>query len=173
MGYFHALKWAFLSSLIRKYMLWEGFYHDFSTKKVSGSGGSPPDPHQGAPPPDHEVTSPPLTIYPGAAPAHRSKCTVSLNSNFTILKNLKLFLISYYPLHLISHHFSMEFNVLILSYGNKLLKTKDRLCNCKIRFSSHTSVFIWHTHRRRQDQPLKVVALVWSSKTKNNSVVVL
>ena len=39
MGYFHALKWAFLSSLIRKYMLWEGFYHDFNTKKVSASGG--------------------------------------------------------------------------------------------------------------------------------------
>ena len=41
MGYFHALKLAFLSSLIRKYMLWEGYYHDFSTKKVSA-------PHQGA-----------------------------------------------------------------------------------------------------------------------------
>ena len=76
MGYFHALKLAFLTSLIRKYMLWEGFYHDFSTKKrVSWSGG---EAHQGAPPPGPppggaapwtpEVTSPPLTIYPGAAP---------------------------------------------------------------------------------------------------------
>ena len=44
MGYFHALKLAFLSSLIRKYMLWEGFYHDFSTKKVSASGGFAPWP---------------------------------------------------------------------------------------------------------------------------------
>ena len=64
MGYFHALKWAFLSSLIRKYMLWEGFYHDFSTKKVSG---------------DPEVTSPPLMIYPGAAPGCKNfilKCPV-------------------------------------------------------------------------------------------------
>ena len=77
MGYFHALKLAFLSSLIRKYMLWEGFYHDFSTKKVSASGGFAPltptkglrplDPRQGA-----EVTSPPLTIYPGTAPASNS-----------------------------------------------------------------------------------------------------
>ena len=29
----------------------EGFYHDFSTKKASASGASPPDPHQGALPP--------------------------------------------------------------------------------------------------------------------------
>ena len=36
-------------------MLWEGFYHDFSTKKASA-------------PWTPEVTSPPLTIYPGAAP---------------------------------------------------------------------------------------------------------
>ena len=61
-------------------MLWEGFYHDFSTKKVSASGGLRPltptnglrplDPRQGgAAPWTPEVTSPPLTIYPGAAPA--------------------------------------------------------------------------------------------------------
>ena len=31
-----------------KYMLWEGFYHNFSTKKVSASGGFFPCPHQGA-----------------------------------------------------------------------------------------------------------------------------
>ena len=78
MGYFHALKLAFLSSLIRKYMLWEGFYHDFSTKKVSASGGFAPWPPPrgsapgplpgGAAPWTPEVTSPPLTIYPGAAP---------------------------------------------------------------------------------------------------------
>ena len=54
MGYFHAsklLKLAFLSSLTRKYVLWKGFYHDFSTKKASASGGKAPDPHQGALPP--------------------------------------------------------------------------------------------------------------------------
>ena len=61
MGYFHALKLAFLSSLIRKYMLWEGLYHDFITTKVSASGGFTPwtptkglrplDPRQGALPP--------------------------------------------------------------------------------------------------------------------------
>ena len=43
-------------------------------------GASPPDPHQGAPPPGPppggaapwtpEITSPPLTIYPGAAPGY-------------------------------------------------------------------------------------------------------
>ena len=35
-GYFQAsklLKLALLSSLMRKYMLWKGFYHDFSTWK--------------------------------------------------------------------------------------------------------------------------------------------
>ena len=78
MGYFHALKLAFLSSLIKKYMLWEGFYHDFSTKKVSASGGFAPwppprgsapwTPARGAAPWTPEVTSPTLTIYPGAAP---------------------------------------------------------------------------------------------------------
>ena len=69
MGYFHALKLAFLSSLIRKYMLWEGFYHDFSAKKVSASGGFAPwPPPRGSAPWTPEVTSPPLTIYPGAAP---------------------------------------------------------------------------------------------------------
>ena len=66
MGYFHALKLAFLSSLIRKYMPWEGFYHDFSTKKVSASGGFAPwPPPRGSAPWTPEVTSPPLTIYPG------------------------------------------------------------------------------------------------------------
>ena len=72
MGYFHALKWAFLSSLIRKYMLWEGFYHDFSTKKVSASGGFAPwpPPRGSAPWTPPEVTSPPLAIYPSAAPAY-------------------------------------------------------------------------------------------------------
>ena len=71
MGYFHALRLAFLSSLIRKYMLWEGFYHDFSTKQVSASGGSAPwPPPRGSAPWTPEVTSPPRTIYPGAAPVY-------------------------------------------------------------------------------------------------------
>ena len=71
MGYFYALKLAFLSSLIRKYMLWEGFYHDFSTKKVSASGGFAPwPPPGGAAPWTPKITSPPLTIYPGATPVH-------------------------------------------------------------------------------------------------------
>ena len=62
-------------------MLWEGFYHDFSTKKVSASGGfvpwppprgsAPGPPPGGAAPWTPEVTSPPLTIYPGAAPEYQ------------------------------------------------------------------------------------------------------
>lgn len=51
MGYFHArelLNLAFLSSLTRKYMLWEGFYHDFSTKRRRLYEPSPPGSHQGA-----------------------------------------------------------------------------------------------------------------------------
>ena len=72
MGYFHAsklLKLAFLSSLTRKYVLWKGFYHDFSTKNASASGGfapSPPSrgsapwtPTRGAAPWTPEVPSPP------------------------------------------------------------------------------------------------------------------
>ena len=45
MGYFHAsklLKLAFLSSLTRKYVLWKGFYHNFSTKKASAPRGIAP-----------------------------------------------------------------------------------------------------------------------------------
>ena len=45
--YFHAsklLKLTFMSSLTRKYVLWKGFYHDFSTKKASASGGFAPWP---------------------------------------------------------------------------------------------------------------------------------
>ena len=45
MGYFHAsklLKLAFLSSLTRKYVIWKGFYHNFSAKKASASGGFAP-----------------------------------------------------------------------------------------------------------------------------------
>ena len=80
MGYFHALKLALLSSLMRKYMLWEGFYHDFSTKRVSASGdfapwppprGSAPwTPARGRCPLDPRGSFAPLMIYPGAAPAY-------------------------------------------------------------------------------------------------------
>ena len=46
------LKLAFLLSLTRKYMLWEGFYHNFSsTKGFSFKGALPPHPQQGALPP--------------------------------------------------------------------------------------------------------------------------
>ena len=69
MGYFHAsklLKLVFLSSLTRKYVLWKGFYHDFSTKKASASGG---EPCRGRCPLDPQGSFAPLTIYLGAAPA--------------------------------------------------------------------------------------------------------
>ena len=73
-GYFHELKLLklpFLSSLTRKYVLWKGFYHDFSTKQTSASGGFAPDPHQGAlPPGPPRFLCPPLTIYPGTAPEY-------------------------------------------------------------------------------------------------------
>ena len=63
MGYFHAselLKLAFLSPLTRKYILWKDFYHDFSTKKASASGGFAPwPPSRGSAPWTPEVPSPP------------------------------------------------------------------------------------------------------------------
>ena len=80
--YFHASKLLkfLLSSLTRKYMLWMGFNHNFSTSKVSASRGlCLLSPHQGAPPPapllggcpwTPEVALPLLTIYPGAAPVN-------------------------------------------------------------------------------------------------------
>ena len=67
-----------MTSLIRKYMLWEGFYHDFSTKKASASGGFAPwPPPRGSAPWTPEVTSPPLTIYPGAAPESSNYLKIS------------------------------------------------------------------------------------------------
>ena len=68
MKYFHTQelsKLAFLSSLTRKYMLWEGSYHDFSTKKVSASTST-----KGPCPQIPAVPLPPLTIYPGTAPVY-------------------------------------------------------------------------------------------------------
>ena len=68
MGYFHASKLsklAFLSSLMRKYVLWKGFYHDFNTKKASASGATPT---KGLCPLDPRGSFAPLTIYPSAAP---------------------------------------------------------------------------------------------------------
>ena len=68
-SYFHAsklLKLAFLSilsSLTRKYVLWKGFYHNFSSKKASASGGFAPwSPPRG---------SAPWTPTGGAAPGPR------------------------------------------------------------------------------------------------------
>ena len=68
------VKFASLSSLTRKYMHWEGFYHNFSTKKASELQAAlpwPPSkglccwtPLQWTP----EVVLPPLTMYPAAAP---------------------------------------------------------------------------------------------------------
>ena len=72
MGYFHAsklLKLAFLSSLMRKYVLWKGFYQ-LSIKKASFS--APWTPTGGAAPWPPKVLRP-LTIYPGAAPANTSQ----------------------------------------------------------------------------------------------------
>ena len=66
MMYFQAsksLKLAFLSSLTRKYVLWKGFYHDFSTKKASASGGFAPwPPPRGSAPWTPEVPSPPKDL---------------------------------------------------------------------------------------------------------------
>ena len=71
-GFFHVwelLKLAFLSSLRKKYMLWEGFYKDFSTKKMSASGDfPPPTPTKRLCPLDPKVPLLPLTIYPDAIP---------------------------------------------------------------------------------------------------------
>ena len=73
MGNFHVSKWAFLSSLTRKYMLWEGFYHNFCTKKVLASGGFTPDP------PTKRLCLPALT---------RGLCPLDLWGTFTPSKDL-------------------------------------------------------------------------------------
>ena len=100
MGYFHAsklLKLAFLSSLTRKYVLWKGGYHDFSTEKASASGGFAPwppprgsapwTPAGGAAPWTHEVPLPPLTIYPGAAPEYNYIFMYSFTFEYIITIN--------------------------------------------------------------------------------------
>ena len=51
---------------MKKYLLWKGFYHDFSTKEASAS-----DPHQGACPLAPRGSFAPLAIYPGAAPVFK------------------------------------------------------------------------------------------------------
>ena len=88
MGYFHTsklLKLAFLSSLKRKYMLWKGFYHDFSTKNASASGALPPGPPPGALPPGPPRFLAPLTIFPGAI----SKLSILfLKLSISILKQI-------------------------------------------------------------------------------------
>ena len=51
-------------------MLWKGFYHDFSTKmaSASASGGECSAPWT------PKVPSPPVMIYPGAAPGGGDDC---------------------------------------------------------------------------------------------------
>ena len=76
MRYFYAselLELAFLSSLMKKYMVWKGFYQDFSTKKASASGGFAPwPPPRGSAPWNLPVPFAPRTIYPDAAPEYTS-----------------------------------------------------------------------------------------------------
>ena len=62
---------AFLSSLTRKCMLWEGFYHE----KASAAPWTP------------EVTSPPLMVYPGAAPDSRNLKN-SIWNKYALIHNL-------------------------------------------------------------------------------------
>ena len=59
-GVFLYIKMSFSDIFNKEIMLWEGFYHDFSTKKASASGALPPDP---------QGNFAPLMIYPGTAPA--------------------------------------------------------------------------------------------------------
>ena len=67
-------------------MLLEGFYHDFSTKKVSASGGFAPwPPPRGSAPLTPDLTLLPLTIYPGAAPA--IECIYLSESNVKFFLN--------------------------------------------------------------------------------------
>ena len=77
MGYFQIhtselLKLAFLSSFMRKYVLWswKGFYHDFSTKKASASGGFAPwpPPRSSAPGPPRFLCPPPPNDLPWRCP---------------------------------------------------------------------------------------------------------
>ena len=62
------LTWAFLSSLMRKYMLWKGFYHYFSSQKRQLQRALPPDPHQGALPLDPRDCSTPANNLPWHCP---------------------------------------------------------------------------------------------------------
>ena len=72
------LKLAFLTSLTRKFVLWKGFYHDFSPKKAFSFRGLRPlsptkglcplDPHCGRYPLDPRGSFAAPKIYLGAAP---------------------------------------------------------------------------------------------------------
>ena len=60
--------------------LWEGFYHNFSTKKASASGGFAPDPHQGTlptgPPPGVTVPwTPEVPLPPSKNLSWHCPCT--------------------------------------------------------------------------------------------------
>ena len=64
-----------MSSLTKKYVLWKGFYHDFSTKKASASGAWPQtkglcplDPHRGRCPLDHQGSFAPPNDLPWRRP---------------------------------------------------------------------------------------------------------
>ena len=85
------MKFVFLPSLTRKYVLWKGFYHDFSTKKASASGGfAPLTPTKGLCSLDPRGSFAPLTIYPGATPVcHADFKMKGLGSGFS-LKNGRL-----------------------------------------------------------------------------------
>ena len=70
MGYFHVtwfLKLVFPSSLIRKYILYKGFYDNFNIKKHQVQGALPSDPHQ--------VALPPGPLLLGVCPLDRRGCS--------------------------------------------------------------------------------------------------
>ena len=89
-------------------MLWKGFYHDFSTKEASASGGElcPPASPLGALPPAPLRFLRPLTIYPGGAPAYdqcigvctssshlQNRCDVIMVTTYSTLCRLALYML--------------------------------------------------------------------------------
>ena len=74
-GIFSCIKISFSVIFNKEIMLWEGFYHDFSTKKASV-------------PWTPVVTSPPLTIYPVAAPIPTCHSGISFYETNVAVRNL-------------------------------------------------------------------------------------